>query len=148
MKLLGYISGPSEGVLISCFVLLISTFYGPGFWSRKLDSFFNQEFLNFATIVYPDFKSMMLKHFAFWIIVFLVVFTQLPISLYRVYTVCKVKKVNFFKAISGLFPFLGLCIFAELWITSPNDSILKEYTIPLYIGLGFVFAKLTVIPSV
>jgi hypothetical protein len=93
---------------------------------------------------YTDIKQLELKHFAFWVILFLIVFTQLPISIYRVYQVCKKKKSSFLKAVSNVFPFLGLCLFASLWITSPVSIAIKEHTVPLYIALGLVFAKLTV----
>jgi ethanolaminephosphotransferase len=90
-----------------------------------------------------DIEQLQLKHFAFWVIVFLVVCTQLPISLYRVYQVCKKKKISFLTAISNLCPFLGLCLFGGIWITSPVSLAMKEHTVPLYISLGLVFAKLT-----
>ena len=129
-------------MLISCAVLLISTFYGPEFWSRQLYEIFPEWILNSGFNF--DFRQIYLKHFAFWVIIFLILFTQLPISLIRVYKVCKEKKLNFFQAISGLFPFLGLCFLSGLWISSPMSFAVKEYTIPLFIAIGFVFAQLTV----
>ena len=73
---LGYISGPSEGVVISCTVFMISAFLGPGFWSSRLTDVIPASVPLLQSLGLPSHLTIMNCLYGFMI--FLLFTTQLP----------------------------------------------------------------------
>ncbi|CAE6412594.1 unnamed protein product [Rhizoctonia solani] len=132
---LGYINGPTEGILIaigvhliSAFfegiliaigVHLISAFFGPRIWHSTVD---------LSGLVSWVSRPVTLIE-CFNVIVLLAVFVvHAPVCLMNVHAACKSKGISFTSAISQNLTFaiyIGLC---WAWITSPYSSLLSPTT--------------------
>ncbi|CAE6449887.1 unnamed protein product [Rhizoctonia solani] len=113
---LGYINGPTEGILIAIGVHLISACFGPRVWHTTVD------LSRFAPWV---FRPVTLVE-CFNIIVLLAVFVvHAPVCFANVHAACRSKGISFTSAVSQNLSFgiyIGLCWF---WITSPYSSLLS-----------------------
>jgi ethanolaminephosphotransferase len=130
---LGYINGPTEGLLISCTILILSGVFGPQFWFRTLSDVFGSQMSD--TLTLADLLVMGMT--------FLLVTTQLPASLYGVYVACQRKGTSFSTAIAQLFP-MGVYLAATIgWILSPYSVLLeRQHLIWFTITVGLVFGRM------
>lgn len=126
---LGFFNGPVEGVLMAVSVLVISTFWGPGWWSQPLSS------LNIPfTSPSPSTKILDLM-MLFVLLAFLI--CHLPLCLLNVYRAISrpprelsappVRPVATpLEAFSQLFPIVLFSTLVALWLLSPRSTLLNE----------------------
>lgn len=166
---LGYVSGPTEGLLIGSAIMLVSAFKGPSFWMDPIVMHFGTEWL-FG----PDLTVVALL---FTSLSVLFVLCSVPSSLWEVWIGVSNghngghsghsgggKKKKFFIALANLIPFI-MCIGSMFaWLYSPFSNILSLdgkatrpiSMYPLFIlsfGLGFskmatniIYSHLTKLP--
>ncbi|CAE6433034.1 unnamed protein product [Rhizoctonia solani] len=113
---LGYINGPTEGILIAIGVHLISALFGPHVWHITID------LSGYSSLVSRPVTLIE----CFNVIVLLAVFVvHAPVCLMNVHAACKSKGISFTSAVSQNLSFaiyIGLCWF---WITSSYSSLLS-----------------------
>lgn len=119
---LGYVNGPTEGLLVACTTLLISGIYGPNFWYQK--TFFGIPSLNLALTLYC--------------IVFFG--NVVPFSIYTVMKQSNNKRGSFKSAVSHFTPLAIATISVYAWIYSPH-SLIKHSPLLFSMTIGIVFAK-------
>ncbi|CAE6488329.1 unnamed protein product [Rhizoctonia solani] len=125
---LGYINGPTEGILIAIGVHLISAFFGPGFWHNAVDL--------------PGFIPWLSRPVTliecFNVIVLLAVFVvHAPVCFMNVHAACKSKGISFISAISQNLSFGIYVCLCWLWVASPYSALLSPMAVsaPLHGGL-------------
>lgn len=150
--ILGYVTGPTEGLLIGSLIMIISAIMGPSFWMDPMHSHFGMQWFWGNT-------SVVAFLFSFFTLLF--IFASIPSSLWEVY---KSSKKNFYISLLNLSP-LGVVILSLLvWLYSPYSNVLDiggEATRPismfalfiLSFGLGFskmatniIYSHLTHLP--
>ncbi|KAL7750459.1 hypothetical protein RI367_004233 [Sorochytrium milnesiophthora] len=135
---LGYVNGPTEGLIIACVMSVISGIKGPAFWhqlaSSVLPSAISSMFPSTYTLVDLSVVGMTVLLFTF----------HIPFSLNAVYKVCNSpqRKASFGTAVMQLIPmgiFLASC---AAWLASPYSIALKQHYIVFLMANGVVFGRM------
>ncbi|KAI9591533.1 CDP-alcohol phosphatidyltransferase-domain-containing protein [Syncephalis fuscata] len=137
---LGYVNGPTEGLIISCAVLIASGIYGPGIWFESFHKVLGGTLPQIVLDYVPtDFimADMMVAS-----MLFMLIFTQLPASLYGVYNACRRKGTSFTAALAELVPMAVYLVAVISWVLSPYSSILPDGHLSIFIiAVGLVFGR-------
>ncbi|CAE6476025.1 unnamed protein product [Rhizoctonia solani] len=114
---LGYINGPTEGILIAVGVHLISALFGPRIWHTTVDLSGFVSWVSRPPTLIECFN----------VIVLLAVFVvHAPVCFMNVHAACKSKGISFTSAISQNLSFAIYMSLCWLWITSPYSSLLSS----------------------
>ncbi|KAG8765098.1 hypothetical protein FRC12_007685, partial [Ceratobasidium sp. 428] len=124
---LGYINGPTEGILIAIGVHLISAFFGPGIWHTSIN-------LPYALPWVPESATIIQ---CFNVVVLLAVFVaHTPVCFMNVHAACRKKGISFSSAVSTNISFVFYITMCWLWITSPYSALLSPTkSVPSHLGL-------------
>ncbi|KAI3633506.1 hypothetical protein MIR68_008453 [Amoeboaphelidium protococcarum] len=144
---LGYINGPTEGLIIACGLMLMSGVYGPGFWLTPLAKYVSPAMLAKFSFTIPVLNktllTMTLTDCLAVGMVSLLIFTQIPFSVYNVYRAISVKgaftqyttdrhytakrseaNMLFFRALLQLTPIFTYFGLAFAWLNGQDSWIL------------------------
>ncbi|KAF8583892.1 Choline/ethanolaminephosphotransferase [Ramaria rubella] len=113
---LGYINGPTEGILIVCCVQVISGFFGPAVWKVPVSSMVSIRGVPSNFQVADFFQCFVL---------FTVVFLHTPACLYNVYAASKEKTFSFRTALMQNIPFILYNLSAMSWLLSPHSNLIS-----------------------
>lgn len=134
---LGFINGPTEGLLISIGGLLASAFYGPHIWKTTLASL--------VTIAFPSklhfLQNAEIGQIALSLMLLLFFTTQLPVNLRRVHNVCVMKGLCFTEALFNVIPYLLITTSLLIWMQ--NETALG-LSIPLLLSFGITCGRMNV----
>lgn len=125
---LSYISGPVEGILSGCILLITTGFVGPKFWSNTLNQLFGTSS--------PYLDCTMYK-FACVFIAITALF-NVVCSAINVINYSKNNKESLVKKSLGLIPHLFICAFVMLWSKS-SSTLIENNLIPFFLFIGFCF---------
>lgn len=134
---LGYLNGPTEGIIIAVGLMLISGIFGVQIWNTRL-----VDILSMSEYVFG--RGFTLKDL--WVLsAFLgVVVGHLPVCIYNVYESKKQRKEDFAATLPQLLPILFLSLSVYSWLTSPGSIILSENHIVLFaLTMSLVFGRVT-----
>ena len=125
---LSYISGPVEGILSGCMLLILTGFTGPQFWSQTVNQLLGttNENLNFP-----------LYNVVCSVIAILALFNVVCSSI-NVVNYTKGHNESLAKKSLGLIPHLLLCAFVMLW-TKSSSTLIENNLIPFFLFIGFCF---------
>lgn len=132
---LGYINGPTEGLLIAISMMMASGIWGPGMWSAPITSFINLPSV-FGTNSVNDL----------WIPILFVGFFlgHLPGCVWNVVSARKKQGLPFTPLLKEWAPMVGFALCNIAWLYSPYSSILKDNHFVLFIWvMCFVFGRMT-----
>ncbi|KAI8912203.1 hypothetical protein PhCBS80983_g00199 [Powellomyces hirtus] len=132
---LGYINGPTEGLIIACTLLILSGVYGPAMWWQDVSTALPV----LANVTPAGWKLMDL--FLAGMIAMMAT-TQVPISIYRVYAVCREKGQSVREAMSQIAPFGVYMAAIYAWLASPASFILGHHTVAFVMATGLVFGRI------
>jgi ethanolaminephosphotransferase len=132
---LGYINGPTEGLIIACATMILSGIYGPAIWSQPL-MFYTPKY--FHSIV----PNMPVVEFITVGMTFLLVFLHVPTSVLSVYKACKRKNISFASALFNLNPLLIYVVFSYLWLNAKSSVILHNHLLLFILTIGIVFGRI------
>ncbi|KAI8990911.1 hypothetical protein BDF20DRAFT_841466 [Mycotypha africana] len=138
---LGYVNAPTEGVLLSCVVFVISGMYGPSVWKLPLKEWVKRRM---ASALPQIVAEMPLSHVMLSIVGFLFLFTHAPACLYAMYKVCKKKGEPFLRTmlVQNL-PIATYITAFYFWIMSPYSILLSHHHYILFaITTGIVFGRM------
>ncbi|EIE81052.1 hypothetical protein G6F46_005380 [Rhizopus delemar] len=129
---LGYINAPTEGVIISCVVFILSGIYGPEFWQSHLK------------ISWLPTQDMSRSHALIWCIGILFLLTHVPSCFFSMYKALKSQKKPFFKTM--FIQNMPIAIYITsfyFWAISPYSTILSHHHFILFtITAGIVFGRM------
>ncbi|KAI3659471.1 hypothetical protein MP638_004533 [Amoeboaphelidium occidentale] len=133
---LGYINGPTEGLVIACTVLIVSGLYGPAVWKLPLSSILPA---SFSTALPSNWKIVDALALQMGVLLILM---HVPLSLRAVYKACKKNNTSFAVALLQLVPFAVWSLASFFWLASPTSVILRKHML-LFIGAtGIVFGRM------
>ncbi|GAA5806970.1 hypothetical protein MFLAVUS_000319 [Mucor flavus] len=135
---LGYVNAPTEGVILSCIVFVLSGYFGPGLWRLPLKYVIKSSWLPSVL------KDMSLSHALIWWIGFLFIFTHVPTCFYAMYKACKKNNKPYVKTmLIQNMPIATYTIGLYLWVMSPYSTILSHRHFILFaITTGVVFGRM------
>ncbi|KAI9105429.1 CDP-alcohol phosphatidyltransferase-domain-containing protein [Phlyctochytrium arcticum] len=132
---LGYINGPTEGLIIACSLLIISGIFGPGFWAQKIETA-----IPALSKIIPGDLPLLYLFLA--TTVTMAVTTQIPVSIFRVYQARRNSNLPVGEAMKQLIPFTVYMLSTFLWIGSPFSTIMHNHIIAYIITTGLVFGRI------
>lgn len=132
---LGYINGPTEGLIIVCVVMLLSGYFGPQIWRYPAVEVFGQhEYL----------KGLLLRDLWAPLILGAFLFGHLPgcvINVVRARRKADLPVAPVFLEWLPMLIFTSSCV---CWLGSPNSHILKDNHLVLFcLTMSLVFGRLT-----
>ncbi|KAJ3308266.1 hypothetical protein HDV04_001497 [Boothiomyces sp. JEL0838] len=130
---LGYINGPTEGLLISISSLFISGIFGPQVWTTPVS-----QVLPFLK---PLLGELSFAHFAVGNMLLLLIFTQIPVSILRVIEVCGKKNISVTSALFTTVPYLVMASSAFFWATA-GTHVAPDNTIVFALAWGFAIGRI------
>jgi len=125
---LSYISGPVEGILSGCMLLIATGFVGPKFWSNTINQVLgtSNQYLNFP--FYQLVSALIVAVALFNVIC----------SAINVVNYTKDHKESLAKKSLGLVPHLFICGFVMLWAKS-SSTLIAHNLLPFFLFVGFCF---------
>ncbi|KAH2314106.1 hypothetical protein HCH54_008770 [Aspergillus fumigatus] len=132
---LGYINGPTEGLLVAIGIMIASGYYGPQIWSRPI-----VEFLNFPQI----FGNYSVKDV--WVPFLLLSFFvgHLPGCVFNVIEARKKQGLPVSTIFKEWVPMIVFTICNIAWLFSPYSTLLAQNRLVLYCWtISFVFGRMT-----
>ncbi|KAJ3036806.1 hypothetical protein HDV00_002359 [Rhizophlyctis rosea] len=133
---LGYINGPTEGLVIACIMLCMSGIFGHEIWWRPISTS-----APFLSSLFPE--TWALASVLLFGLVFLMITTQIPVSVWRVYEACRSKGLSFRRAMWGTVPFLWFVGGVVGWLGSPLSGVLEEGHLVLFLSTtGVIFGRI------
>jgi len=125
---LSYLSGPVEGILSGCMLLILTGFTGPQFWSQTVNQLLGttNENLNFP-----------LYNVVCSVIAILALFNVVCSSI-NVVNYSKGHNESLLKKSVGILPHLFICAFVMLW-TKSSSTLIENNLIPFFLFIGFCF---------
>ena len=134
---LGYINGPTEGLVMSCASMLVSGYYGPQIWHTPVNHFLPS---SLAGRYFDD--SWTLVHIMFSMMTCLLFFLHIPFSLHGVYNACQKKKSSFAKALFGLNTIIVFLAAAYFWAHAADSVIISQHATLFILTTGIVFGRI------
>ncbi|CAO3700658.1 unnamed protein product [Rhizopus microsporus] len=140
---LGYFSGPIEGVLMLCAIHMISGYFGPAIWMLRVSEALPRIDFTHGPKLLQVIGYLQLNHVLIIIGAFVLLFNILS-AVYNVISVkiwpteTSHKNRSILEALLGLFPFINMCIWSYMWLTTWPDLVTDHlaFFIP-FVGLLF-----------
>ncbi|KAI8877075.1 Choline/ethanolaminephosphotransferase [Backusella circina FSU 941] len=135
---LGYVNAPTEGVILSCIIFILSGIYGPGIWRLPVQDIVKVSWLPSVL------KEMPVSHAVIWWIGLLFLFTHAPVCFNAMYKACKKNNKPFVRTmLVQNMPIATYITCLYLWVTSPYSTILSHQHFILFaITTGIVFGRM------
>ncbi|KAK9447639.1 CDP-alcohol phosphatidyltransferase-domain-containing protein [Limtongia smithiae] len=133
---LGYINGPTEGILIAVSVMLISFICGPQVWLLPLSQV--------LPFVHSAFAGIPLRDLFVLTVALAFFTTHLPFCIINVYRARRAHNMPFIPTLLEWIPFVGSAISVYFWITSSYSAILTHNHLVLFsLATSFSFGRVT-----
>lgn len=133
---LGYINGPTEGLIIGTLIMFLSGVFGPQMWWKPLSHYLGDWVNSIVTE-----KCKLIDMVLLFMIIFSII-SQIPITFYSVYKACKKNGESFVNALTSTLPFLIYGAATYLWVSSPYSTVLTDHQILFIIVIGIVFGRI------
>ena len=133
---LGYVNGPTEGLVLACTIMILSGLYGPHIWMLPARSVLP---VTLGSLIPEDWT---LTYAIAVQMTLLLVFLHIPFSLYNVYKVCRRKKISFAGALVGILPLMVWGVSGYLWLAAPSSRIVQQHCMLFIAAMGIVFGRM------
>ncbi|KXX82260.1 Cholinephosphotransferase 1 [Madurella mycetomatis] len=143
---LGYINGPTEGILLACTFMIISGYYGPGIWTEALVKLMGDRIYILRNFGMTDDVLADLSFRDLWV-VFLVTSLLLAHIPFCILNVVKARRARG-QTVAPVFlewtPMAVYTLSIGAWLYSPHSTIRAENHLVLFcIIMSFVFGRMT-----
>ncbi|KAI9146431.1 CDP-alcohol phosphatidyltransferase-domain-containing protein [Paraphysoderma sedebokerense] len=135
---LGYINGPTEGLIIACIMSIMSGVYGPELWQSKVHDVAPPTFPGLSHI--PTHYKLI--DLAVVSMVGLLFTAHIPFSVVAVYKACHRKGTSFGRALTQLSPLVVMLGFGGFWLSSPYSVALERHFVLFVMANGIVFGRM------
>lgn len=145
---LGYLNGPTEGIIIAVIMMIISGLYGIQIWNQPISSAFGS-FPRFLFSLFMggsehEVGQKPLKDLWVTFVLWGVILGHVPVCIYNVYQYKKQNKEKFSDSLPHLLPIVGASLAVYLWLWSPYSIILSDNHIVLFtLAMSLVFGRMT-----
>jgi ethanolaminephosphotransferase len=134
---LGYINGPTEGLILSCLIMAAGGFYGPAIWRQPLSDFFGDSYF-YSTLSKVSMVDI-------WVVVLAIsLLTQIPFCVWNVY---KARSAQGLPMGPVFLEWTTMACFTAstiIWVGSPYSTIQSDNHIVLFcLTMSFVFGRMT-----
>jgi len=141
---LGYINGPTEGILLACLMMLISGYYGPGVWSQPLRELPVAAILHFFGLSDSILRDISFIDIWVWFLGLSVLLTHVPFCVYHVVEARLSRGQNIVPIFLEWTPMAVFILSSFAWLYSPYSTLAKENHLVLFcIVMAFVFGRMT-----
>lgn len=138
---LGYINGPTEGILIACAMMVISGYYGPGIWTQPLVNLLGDKY----TFGYADLLDD-LSFRDIWIVLISssLLFTHIPFCIYNVIKARRARNLAVAPVFLEWTPMAVYSLSIGAWLYSPHSTLRAENHLVLFcLTMSLVFGRMT-----
>lgn len=136
MLYLGYVNGPTEGVIIGCVLIAMAGLFGPQTFHQPL-------WQAFPSLALPHWcQKYALKHFIVPLVAGGALGILIPGSLFTVYKACRAKGTSFRTALGELTFMVLSTAAAGAWLWSPATCARTQHFILFHVTVGLAFGKL------
>jgi ethanolaminephosphotransferase len=133
---LGYVNGPTEGLILGTIIMMLSGIFGVEMWWKPLSYYLGSWVESIVTE-----KCKLIDFILLFMILFSFV-TQIPITFYSVRKACRKNGKSFLSALTSTLPFLIYVSSTYLWVSSPNSVVLTDHQILFTLTIGIVFGRI------
>ncbi|KAH7313517.1 hypothetical protein B0I35DRAFT_480195 [Stachybotrys elegans] len=136
---LGYVNGPTEGLLLACGFMIVSGIYGPELWTKPLTFFVGDQVPRADLLGQTTFLDI-------WIglIVTSLVLTHIPFCVYNVVQARRKRNLPVAPVFLEWTPMIVYTLCIGLWLYSPHSTLLPENHLMLFcLTMSFVFGRMT-----
>lgn len=144
---LGVINGPTEGLLLACFFMVVSGIYGPSIWTEPLAKFLTGDriflFRNLG-LTEAHLGDVSIRDIWVALIITSLLFTHIPFCIYNVVQARRGRGQPVAPVFLEWTPMAvyTACTFA--WLYSPHSTICAENHLVLFcVVMSFVFGRMT-----
>lgn len=138
---LGFINGPTEGLLIACLIMALSGVYGPGIWTQPFEELFGEHNLYGW---HDHVGRYCVRDIWIALIVFSLVATQIPFCVYNVVRARRAKGLPVAPVFLEWTPMLVYTGSIGAWVYSPHSTLMRENHLVLFcFTMAFVFGRMT-----
>ncbi|CAK7263032.1 hypothetical protein SEPCBS57363_000361 [Sporothrix epigloea] len=144
---LGYINGPTEGLLIAASIMFISGVYGPGVWTDSLESLFGGE--ERATELFGSQLVALLGDYSFrdgWVAIITISLLagHVPYCILHVVKARRARGLPVAPVFLEWTPMIVYTLSIGAWIYSPYTSLCTNNHLVLFcVTMAFVFGRMT-----
>ncbi|KAI1298572.1 CDP-alcohol phosphatidyltransferase [Xylaria venustula] len=138
---LGYVNGPTEGILIACSVMALSGIYGPGIWTERIVDLVGEKYLGGYDHLVGDHSVRDI-----WILFVAgsLVFGHIP---FCVLNVVKARRRNNLPVLPVFLEWIPMAVYTlsiGAWLYSPYSTLMRENHLVLFcLTMSFVFGRMT-----
>ncbi|KAI9222793.1 CDP-alcohol phosphatidyltransferase-domain-containing protein [Blastocladiella britannica] len=134
---LGYLNGPTEGLIIACIMSIISGIKGPQVWHQLAT-----DALPAWMTVFP--ASWSLIDYSLTGMLILLFTLNVPFSIHAVYRVCRgpTPKSSFREACVQVVPMAIFLACNAIWLAAPYSIALEQHVILFMLANGIVFGRM------
>lgn len=138
---LGTINGPTEGILIACFIMTLSGMFGPDIWTQPIvDHVGEKALLGFAPLV----GDVSIRDIWIMMIVVSLLVTHVPFCVYHVVQARRQKGLPVAPVFLEWTPMLVYTLSIGAWVYSPHSTLMRENHLVLFcLTMSFVFGRMT-----
>ena len=137
---LGYVNGPTEGLLIACLIMAISGIYGPEIWTQPLVDFFGDSFPSLTAMLgQTTFRDI-------WIglIVGSLIVGHIPFCVLNVARARRKNNLPVAPVFLEWTPMVVYTLAIGTWVFSPYSTLMRENHLVLFcLTLSLVFDRMT-----
>jgi ethanolaminephosphotransferase len=140
---LGFINGPTEGILIACAIMAASGIWGPGIWTQPLVTLIGGK-----SVLGFEFDNLLgdLTFRDIWIglIVSSLLLTHIPFCIYHVVQARRKQNLPVAPVFLEWIPMITYTLSIGAWVYSPYSSLRRDNHIVLFCcTMSFVFGRMT-----
>lgn len=138
---LGYINGPTEGLLIACSIMALSGIYGPGIWTEPIVDLVGERYLfGYAEAVGDTtFRDIWIR-----LILLSLFLTHVPFCVLNVVKARRAKGLPIAPVFLEWTPMAVYTLSIGAWLYSPYSTLREENHLVLFcLTMSFVFGRMT-----
>ncbi|KAG5461022.1 MAG: CDP-alcohol phosphatidyltransferase-domain-containing protein, partial [Olpidium bornovanus] len=130
---LGYVNGPTEGIIIACLLMIASGIWGPQIWTLPVRSLVGR---SMPAFIPEATKVVDVLVVAMMCLLFLL---HIPCSLNSVRKACLRKGQSFSAALLELTPMMSYVLAAWAWLAAPASVARENHLVLFTLTVGIVF---------
>ncbi|CAO3632521.1 unnamed protein product [Cunninghamella blakesleeana] len=122
---LGYVNGPCEGIIVTCFAFLFSWWFGVSAWHIPLKDV--EALKGLIDVLGLSESSINAAEIFTWGFFAFLLITHVPVVFYSIYQACERKKLHFWKQTFYTFtPILFFSLAQYYWSLSSHSIVVKD----------------------